>query len=116
MNHPFVDGNKRIGLATTFIFLCVNDYILVAENSDMVAFALNLAASEPPMSWEDVALWLRRRVAHAFVDRRGEAHVHLPRRFEGGLSPAEALARVHSFREMLDDMSKLMDKALSDDG
>ena len=28
-NHPFVDGNKRAALATTLVFLELNDYALV---------------------------------------------------------------------------------------
>jgi death-on-curing protein len=38
-NHPFVDGNKRTGLAAALLFLEVNDHTLVADKTavgDMV--------------------------------------------------------------------------------
>ena len=58
-NHPFVDGNKRIGMATTFIFLAFNHYLFAPANEEMVRFALQLAASEPDMTWRQVAKWIR---------------------------------------------------------
>ena len=57
-NHPFVDGNKRLGLATTFVFLLLNHHVLLCSNEEMVAFALNLAGSDPAMRWEEVAAWV----------------------------------------------------------
>lgn len=60
-NHPLVDGNKRVGMATAFTFLVVNKQVLVASNQEMVAFALHIARSEPDISWQDVAQWLRAR-------------------------------------------------------
>lgn len=57
-NHPFVDGNKRLGLATTFVFLVFNGRLLLCTNEAMVNFALALAASEPAMTWEEVAAWV----------------------------------------------------------
>jgi death-on-curing protein len=59
-NHPFVDGNKRLGMATTFLVPCFNRYLFVPSNEDMVSFALELAKSDPPMSWQQVADWIRR--------------------------------------------------------
>lgn len=58
-NHPFVDGNKRLGVATTFIFLALNGYMITATNQEVVSFALSLAQSDPPMSWREVSSWLR---------------------------------------------------------
>lgn len=60
-NHPLVDGNKRIALATTFVFLLMNGRFLFALNDDMVKFALSVAASEPDTSWRTVARWIRAR-------------------------------------------------------
>ncbi len=56
-NHPYVDGNKRIGLATTFMFLALNGRVLIASNDDMVDFAQELAGTQ--MKWRTVARWLR---------------------------------------------------------
>ena len=56
-NHPYVDGNKRLGLATTFLFLALNGRILVASNDELVEFAKELAGTQ--MKWRTVARWLR---------------------------------------------------------
>ena len=53
-----MDGNKRLGLATTFAFLVVNQRVLLCTNDEMVAFAVDLAASVPSMGWEEVAAWI----------------------------------------------------------
>ena len=52
-----MDGNKRIGLATTFMFLALNGRVLIASNDDMVDFAQELAGTQ--MKWRTVARWLR---------------------------------------------------------
>lgn len=59
-NHPFVDGNKRIGIVTTFVFLMTNRHLLMlATNPEMVHFARQIAESEPDMPWQQVADWIR---------------------------------------------------------
>ncbi len=58
-NHPFVDGNKRLGLTATFVFLAMNGRLLVVPNEEMVEFAKELAGSQ--MKWRTVARWLRAR-------------------------------------------------------
>jgi death-on-curing protein len=45
-NHPFVDGNKRTGLAAADLFLYFNGLSLEAEQADLVQFVLMVAASE----------------------------------------------------------------------
>jgi death-on-curing protein len=42
-NHPFVDGNKRIGLAAALAFLGLNDLWLEAEEDELVALVLGVA-------------------------------------------------------------------------
>jgi death-on-curing protein len=60
-NHPLVDGNKRIGMSATLIFLLWNERVLVASNDKMVGFALEVAKSSPAIAWEFAADWLRAR-------------------------------------------------------
>ena len=67
-NHPLVDGNKRVGMTATFVFLLANDQILVASNKEMVQFALQIAASEPDMSWQEISKWLRARSVRLMDD------------------------------------------------
>jgi death-on-curing protein len=58
-NHPFVDGNKRMGFAPSLVFLWFNGYVFSALNDEVVEFVLRLAASDPAMSWQEVSLCLR---------------------------------------------------------
>jgi len=44
MNHPFVDGNKRVGHAAMETFLVLNGYELRAEVEDAEGVILQLAA------------------------------------------------------------------------
>ncbi|PDT17517.1 type II toxin-antitoxin system death-on-curing family toxin [Rhizobium sp. J15] len=45
-NHPFVDGNKRTGYLAAFTFLYINGYIIDADNPEVIAFVLDVAAGE----------------------------------------------------------------------
>jgi death-on-curing protein len=45
-NHPFVDGNKRTGLAAADTFLYFNGLSLEAEQEDVIQLVLMVAASE----------------------------------------------------------------------
>jgi death on curing protein len=46
MNHPFVDGNKRIGHAAMETFLVMNGFELDADVDDSESVILRLAAGE----------------------------------------------------------------------
>ncbi|MBJ6132052.1 type II toxin-antitoxin system death-on-curing family toxin [Ochrobactrum sp. Q0168] len=45
-NHPFVDGNKRTGLAAADLFLYFNGYSLEAEQEDVIQLVLMVATGE----------------------------------------------------------------------
>lgn len=60
-NHPFEDGNKRMGLAATQVFLLLNGRVLVAPPPVSVAFALELSATKGAMPLSNVTQWIRRR-------------------------------------------------------
>jgi len=65
-NHPFIDGNKRIGFATGIIFLELNGYVFTATEVDAVLKTLALAASE--LTESAYAAWIQansRRVPRA---------------------------------------------------
>ncbi len=47
MNHPIVDGNKRIGHAAMETFLVMNGLEMNADVDDSESVILRLAASEP---------------------------------------------------------------------
>ena len=46
MNHPFVDGNKRVGLEAALIFLEINDKILIANDDELVDLVLKTTAGQ----------------------------------------------------------------------
>lgn len=56
-NHPFIDGNKRIGFIVTDLFLRINGPHLVAEQIDQIRTMLSLAASQ--LSEEEFGVWVR---------------------------------------------------------
>ncbi|HXF69069.1 MAG TPA: type II toxin-antitoxin system death-on-curing family toxin [Thermoflexus sp.] len=56
-NHPFVDGNKRTGIAAAALFLLQNGYRLTATNEELEAFTLYVAESKPEIS--EIAAWLK---------------------------------------------------------
>ena len=45
-NHPFIDGNKRVGLIAVDLFLRLNGSRLTASNAEAVIEVLALAAGE----------------------------------------------------------------------
>ncbi len=57
MNHPFMDGNKRIGHAAMETFLVLNGMEIDASTDEQEMIILSLAASQ--LSREDFVLWLR---------------------------------------------------------
>lgn len=59
-NHPFVDGNKRVGLEAALVFLEINGIELVAENEELVALVLGVATSQ--ISKESVASFFQSHV------------------------------------------------------
>ena len=42
-NHPFVDGNKRIGVFSMLVFLDVNGYNVLVSEDELVKLTLKLA-------------------------------------------------------------------------
>jgi death-on-curing protein len=58
MNHPFVDGNKRVGHAAMEIFLALNGFELDATVEESETTMLTLAAGK--LSRDQLSLWVRR--------------------------------------------------------
>lgn len=56
-NHPFLDGNKRIGFLAALLFLEANGWKMTAPMAERLAFTLHLAASE--ITEARYADWLR---------------------------------------------------------
>ncbi|HEX5315392.1 MAG TPA: type II toxin-antitoxin system death-on-curing family toxin [Candidatus Kapabacteria bacterium] len=56
-NHPFIDGNKRIGHAALEIVLQMNGYEILADETEQEAVILALAGSE--LSIESFNQWVK---------------------------------------------------------
>lgn len=55
-NHPFVDGNKRIGLYTMLRLLEINGYELSGiSNDELYSFTINIATSK--FEKDDIVNW-----------------------------------------------------------
>jgi len=57
-NHPFLDGNKRVGAVAALVFLALNGYDFHAPEEDFAEMVLSVARSE--LDKADVAVFLRR--------------------------------------------------------
>ncbi len=56
-NHPFVDDNKRTGIAAAGLMLMRNGWRLEASNAQLEAFTLRVARGESDSA--EIARWLR---------------------------------------------------------
>lgn len=56
-NHPFSDGNKRTAFLAAFTFLWINGYQLEAQQAQVIAFVLAVAAGE--IGEEGAAMFFR---------------------------------------------------------
>jgi death-on-curing protein len=57
-NHPFVDGNKRVGVVAALVFLALNGYDFEAPEDDLAETVPAVARGE--LDKADVAVFLRR--------------------------------------------------------
>jgi death on curing protein len=57
-NHPFLDGNKRIGFMTAIVFLEINGHEFAANEADAALQTLALAARE--IEEANYADWLKK--------------------------------------------------------
>jgi death-on-curing protein len=57
LNHPFVDGNKRVALTAAGIFLDLNGYRMTATNQEAVDLVLSVIAGE--LDLEAIAAWVK---------------------------------------------------------
>lgn len=60
MNHPFADGNKRIGHAAMEVFLVLNGFELLADVDDSERTMIALASGE--LSREELLDWVTSRI------------------------------------------------------
>ena len=59
-NHPFLDGNKRVGAMALEVFLLVNGHALRASDADLEDVVL--AVARDGLAAEALAIWVRQRL------------------------------------------------------
>ena len=59
-NHPFLDGNKRIGTHAMLVFLDINNITLSYEDDDLIAAILRVASGE--MDDSQLLEWLKTHI------------------------------------------------------
>ena len=62
-NHPFVDGNKRVGAVAAYVFLALNNVRLTADPADFEELVMSVARGETSKS--SVASFFRNNSAPA---------------------------------------------------
>ena len=56
-DHPFIDGNKRVGLAAVLAFLGLNDLWLESDDEELTELVLRVARGDAQKA--DLAIFLR---------------------------------------------------------
>ncbi|MGN0362520.1 MAG: type II toxin-antitoxin system death-on-curing family toxin [Bilifractor sp.] len=60
-NHPFLDGNKRIGTHAMLITLDLNGIELIYEDEELIQLILNVASGT--VQYEGLLAWVRSHIA-----------------------------------------------------
>ncbi len=55
-NHPFVDGNKRIGILAMLVFLEMNGIEIICTDEELIELGLGVADSS--VSYKDLLNWI----------------------------------------------------------
>jgi death-on-curing protein len=61
MNHPFIDGNKRVAFFATDVFLRLNGYKLKVDAKKAHRFLIGLLENDN-CSYDELLPWIRRHV------------------------------------------------------
>lgn len=59
-NHPFLDGNKRVGAVAAVVFLAMNDIELDADPAEFEAFVLDVVAGK--IGKKEIASFFRKNI------------------------------------------------------
>ena len=67
-NHPLLDGNKRLALASVAVFLDLNGYLFYVTKDEVVAFSLAVAVHEGDIDLRPISSWFRRNTLNLRTD------------------------------------------------
>lgn len=59
-NHPFIDGNNRVGAMAMELFVLANDHELRASDDELETLVLAVARGD--LAAEALAIWIRQRL------------------------------------------------------
>ena len=62
MNHPFIDGNKRVGFEAMRLFLRLNGHDMKASEDAKFDFVMDIANKK--INEQEIAEWLRKHSVH----------------------------------------------------
>ena len=60
LNHPFVDGNKRVGAQAAIVFAAANGWDCLASEDELVE--ITVAVAEGSVAVEALTIWFRQRL------------------------------------------------------
>lgn len=66
MNHPFVDGNKRVAFFATDVFLRLNGYQIQCDNLIAYDFLINLFESNK-FNFNNLLPWMRKHITESHL-------------------------------------------------
>ena len=55
-NHPFIDGDKRIGIHIMLVFLAINGIDISCTQEDLIKIGLSLA--DDTLTFDELSVWL----------------------------------------------------------
>ena len=61
INHPFLDGNKRIAASAAFVSLMINDYVVRLRESAAYEFIM-ISLETGTVSREKLEIWIREKL------------------------------------------------------
>ena len=61
MNHPYIDGNKRVGAHASLLFLLINGYQAEISVGELEEITMTVARGE--LDAEALAIWFRQRIS-----------------------------------------------------
>lgn len=64
MNHPFIDGNKRVAFFATDVFLRINGLKFSINSEEAYEFLMSLFRSKS-CNFENLEVWIRRSIVSA---------------------------------------------------
>ena len=60
LSHPFIDGNKRVGVAAAELFILANGSELISRDNELEDLTFSVARGE--MEIEPLIIWFRQRM------------------------------------------------------